>query len=204
MRIIFLLILLGGLAAGVGYPWLTRNFSGDEIGRYLVYERGGSFRPVSVELQPSDAPVQVLVDMTSLDEATLQADRTALTMTVSSGGRTVLAETLSFVSMAPREVNPQLSERIHRDAAGVLEPVAAGAYQFTIGMGDIEEITVKSVQLILKRNAAAVDPRIQPIGFALTAIGFIGLVLAMRRRKARAKAVRTAEPPSPKWGRNGG
>ena len=35
MRILFLLILIGGLALGIAYPWAVQNASGREIGAYM-------------------------------------------------------------------------------------------------------------------------------------------------------------------------
>ena len=65
MRTIFFLIFLAGLAAGFGYPWYVTNFSGREIGTWQVYDRGGSFSPVTTKLSSADGPVRVLVDMTA-------------------------------------------------------------------------------------------------------------------------------------------
>lgn len=200
MRTVFLLILLAGIGAAIGYPWAVNNFSGAEIGRYPVYERGGEFRPVTVELAAGDAPVRVLVDMVSTGQPVLQADRTVLTLTASKDGSTVLADTLSFVHAAARDVNPQLQERVFRDAAGLIDPVVPGSYVFTIGRGDAEQIAIQSVEMILRREAITLDPRVQPIGFAMMAIGVVGFVLAMRRRRRDRRAAPDTPPP-PKWGR---
>ena len=202
MRTIFLLILLAGAAAGFGYPWYVTNFSGRELGSFQVYERGGTFRPVTVALSSADAPVRVLVDMTAVAPPEFAQAGTALTITASTaGGRTVLAEPLSFSEAKPQERSPQLREKIYRDEAGVITDVEDGDYTFTVGRGDAEEIQIQSVDLVLRAGAGAVDPRVQPIGFALIAIGFIGLVLSMRRRKRERNP--NSEPP-PRWGRGGG
>jgi hypothetical protein len=204
MRALFLLILLAGIGAALGYPWAVNNFAGAEIGRYPAYARGGPFTPVSVDLEAGDAPVRVLVDMTALGQTNMQTDRTALTLTAATGGATVLADTLTFASTTARDVNPQLQERIYRDTAGLIDPVKPGTYVFTLGPGDAEDIVIKSVDLILRREAVAVDARIQPVGYALMAVGFIGLVLAFRRRKAAAEERNpNSQPPPPRWGRNG-
>ena len=202
MRTIFLLILLAGAAAGFGYPWYVTNFSGRELGSFQVYERGGTFRPVTVALSSSDAPVRVLVDMTAVAPPEFAQAGTALTITASTAdGRTVLAEPLSFSEAKPQERSPQLREKIYRDEAGVITDVEDGDYTFTVGRGDAEEIQIQSVDLVLRAGAGAVDPRVQPIGFALIAIGFIGLVLSIRRRKRERNP--NSEPP-PRWGRGGG
>lgn len=199
MRTIFFLILLAGAAMGFGYPWYVTNFSGHEMGTWRVSD-GGAFRPVTVALSSADEPLRVLVDMTAVAPPEFARGRTALTLTVSTGGRTVLAETLSFNEAKPQERSPQLREKIYRDEAGVITGIEKGDYTFVVGPGDAEGIQIRSVDLILRRGAGALDPRLQPVGFTLTAVGFIGLVLSMRRRKRERKP--DAEPARPRWGRD--
>jgi hypothetical protein len=201
MRTLFFLILMFGLGAGVVYPWAVTNFSGREIGTWQVYDRGGSFRPVTAKLSSTDEPVRVLVDMTALAPPEFAPQSTVLTITVSTGGRTVLAETLSFSEAKPQEKSPQLREKIYRDEAGVITGIEDGDYTFVVGQGDEEGIEIRAVDLVLRAGAGAVDPRLQPIGYALAAIGFIGLVLSMRR--GRRERNPNSQPPPPRWGRGG-
>ena len=70
MRFIFLLLLLAGAVLGVGYPWYVSNFSGAEIGTWRVYDSASGFRSVDVTLAAVDAPLRVLVDMTTLGAPT--------------------------------------------------------------------------------------------------------------------------------------
>ena len=202
MRTIFFLIFLAGLAAGFGYPWYVTNFSGREIGSWPAYERGGQFQPVNVRLTAEDEPVRVLVDMTAVAPPEFAQAGTALTITASTQGRTVLAEMLTFSEAKPQEKSPQLREKIYRDEAGVITGIEDGDYTFVVGRGDAEDIQIQSVDLILRGGAGAVDPRAQPVGYALLAIGFIGLVLALRRGKREGNP--NSQPPPPRWGRGGG
>ncbi len=200
MRVIFLLILLAGLAAGFGYPWWVTNVSGHEIGSYPAYA-AGAFRPVTVPLTSAEEPVRVLVDLTAIAPPEFRDAGTVLTLTASAGGRTVLAETLSFHEAKPQEKSPQLREKVYRDEAGVIADVEDGDYSFVIGQGDAEGIQIKAVDLVLRGGAGTVDPRAQPVGYAASAIGFIGLVLSLRRRRERNP---DSGPPAPRWGRGGG
>lgn len=195
MRILFLLVLIAGLGLGIGYPWAVQNMSGREIGRYSVYQRGGGFRTVDVQLAAADAPVRVLVDMTSIGNLTLSGSQTALTLTASTGGRTVLAETLTFAHQEPRNDSPQSGGITYRDEAGVIDPVAPGTYTFVVGPGDADDIEMRSVELVLRAGAAGLDPRAAPIGYVLMAVGFVGFVLGLRGGRG------SAEPPKPRWGR---
>jgi hypothetical protein len=200
MRMLFVLILLIGTGIGVVYPWAMANFSGHEIGTWRVYEQG-RFKPVTVALAGRVAPVRVLVDLTAKAERIVSQQRTVLTLTAATGGRTVLASTLQFNhSDNPRQVSPQLPEKIFRDEAGLIPTVSPGPYIFTVGPGDAEGIEMRAVDLVLRSGAGEIDPRARPVGFSLMAAGLIGLVLAMRFGGGRPENP-NSQPPPPRWGR---
>ncbi|MEQ1944089.1 hypothetical protein ABMA32_16865 [Mesorhizobium sp. VNQ89] len=201
MRTFFLLVLIAGVAAGFGYPWAVTNFSGRELGTWPVYERGSGFRPVTTRLTEADAPVRVLVDLTSLGPVEFAPRSTVLTVTASTGGRTVLADTLTFAEAKPQERSPQMRDRIYRDEGGVITDIEDGDYIFVIGPGDADGIEMSAVDLVLRASAVSVDRRVPPIGYAAAAIGFIGLVLSLRRRRRDRAASTEALPP--RWGRSG-
>ena len=200
MRILFLLILIGGLALGIAYPWAVQNASGREIGAYSAYERGRGFQPVDVELSPSDAPVRVLVDMTSIGSLVVPDSATVLTLTASVDGRTVLADTLTFIREDTRNDSPQSGAVVHRDEAGVIDPVEAGPYTFVVGPGDAEGIEMRKVEVVLRGGVMEADRRAAPIGYVLMVVGFVGFVLSLRGRAGKADN----EPPKPRWGRGAG
>ena len=202
MRFLFLLILLAGTGIGVIYPWAMTNFSGHEIGTWRVYEQG-RFKPLTVPLSGRDAPVRVLVDLTARAERIVSQQRTVLTLTAATNGRTVLASTLQFNhSDNPRQASPQLPDKIFRDEAGLIPAVSPGPYTFTVGPGDAEDIPMRAVDLILRSGVGEIDGRARPVGFSLMAAGLIGLVLAMRfgRRGGRPENP-NSQPPPPRWGR---
>lgn len=203
MRVFFFLVFLAGAAAGIGYPFVLGNFSGDEIGVWRVYEHGSGFRPVTVALDWSDAPLRVLVDMVSVGTPRLSGDRTVLTLTAATGGRTVLAGTIGFVNATPRQDSPQSGDQIYRDEAGVMTKLDSGDYLFTVGPGDADGIEMRSVDLVLRGGAAEPDPRAVPIGYMLMAVGAVGFVIALSRG-GRRPGNPNSKPPAPRWGRSGG
>ncbi|MEW6629670.1 MAG: hypothetical protein AB1440_02255 [Pseudomonadota bacterium] len=201
MRFLSILLIVAGAAIGVFYPWATSNFSGRAIGTYRVYE-GGRFRPVTVQLAASDAPVRVLVDLTALAERVASQQRTVLTLTAASGGRTVLASTLSFNHTDnPRQASPQLPGKIFRDEAGVIGTVSPGAYVFTAGPGDADGIDMRAVDVILRAGAGSVDERALPAGYGLMGIGLAGLVLSLVLGRGGPQNP-NSQPPAPRWSRN--
>ncbi len=202
MRFVFLLVILAGVALAGLYPWYNNHFSGEEIGVWSVYERDTGFRQVEAALSPSQAPVRVLVDLTTVTPVDFSRDATVLTLTADIGSRTVLADTMSFGESKPRTQSPQMQAQTYRADAGVITPTEAGTYRFTVGQGDAEGINFSKVELVLRSGTAITDPRAQPAGFSLIAIGVIGLVVASRLRR-RSRDRRQAEPPPTQWGRGG-
>ena len=204
MRFLSVLLLIAGAAVGIFYPWVTSNFSGHPIGTYRVYE-GGRFRPVTVQLAASDAPVRVLVDLAARAERIAGQQRTVLTLTAVGGGRTALASTLSFNHTDnPRQVSPQLPDKIFRDEAGVIQTVTPGPYTFTVGPGDADGIDMRAVDLILRAGTGSIDERARPAGYTLMGIGLAGLALSLvfGHRGGRPQNP-NSQPSPPRWGRNG-
>jgi hypothetical protein len=200
MRFLFILILLAGTGIGLFYPWATSNFSGHEIGTWRVFGQG-QFKPVTVPLSGRDAPVRVLVDLTARAERIVSQQRTVLTLTAATNGRTALASTLQFNHVDnPRQVSPQLPDKIFRDEAGVIATVSPGPYTFTVGPGDADDIPIRAVDLILRSGAGEADRRARPVGLVLMAIGLVGFLLTLRSGGARPENP-NSQPPTPRWGR---
>ncbi|AZO55469.1 MULTISPECIES: hypothetical protein [unclassified Mesorhizobium] len=199
MRFLFVLILLAGTGIGLIYPWTMTNFSGREIGTWRVYEQG-RFRPLTVSLKGRDAPVRVLVDLTARAERIVSQQRTVLTLTAATNGRTVLASTLQFNHVDnPRQASPQLPDKIFRDEAGLIATVSPGAYVFTVGLGDADDIPMRAVDLVLRSGVGEIDGRARPIGFSLMAVGLIGFLLSLRSGGGRPENPNSQPPP--RWGR---
>lgn len=202
IRIFLLVLFLGGIGL-VGLPWFSDNILARPIGTWPVYDERTGFLPAQAQLQPADAPMHILVDMKAVAPTKLGKDRAVLTLTVATEGRTVLAKALTFADSVGRDTNPQTGEKIFREITGGLETVQAGTYTFTFGAGDAEGVTMKSVDVLLKHDGMAYDPRLQPGGFVAMAIGFIGLVLTFGRTGGKPPENPNSQPPQPRWGRGG-
>ena len=205
MRGLFLLMMLAGIGAAFGYPWYFYNMSGYEIGTYTVYRRATGFAPVTVPITVAQSPVRVFVDMVPLKGWYPDQARTALTLTASSGGKTVLASALSYIASEAETKNIQTAEKVFRDRAGDIVITTSSDYRFVVGEGDIETLSLKQVDLVLRAGAQEGDPRVQPAGFAVLALGFIGLIRSRKRKdvfEPATVAPQPKEPEKPKWGRD--
>ncbi|MFZ1682347.1 MAG: hypothetical protein WAT70_15105 [Rhizobiaceae bacterium] len=195
MRIVFLLIALAGVALGIVYPAVIEGVTGSEIGRFPVFAKGSGFKALTVDLDRLDAPVRVNVEAITDAIQVMPSAAAHLTLTVAAAGRTVLAERVLFTSrISPKDV-PQ--EQTLAATAGVIDPVDTGSYLFVTALGDVDSLPLRSVDIILRRNATPVDERAQPVGYMLIVLGVIGFAVSLTRRR------RDAPPPGPRWGRGG-
>lgn len=201
MRFVFFLLLVAGLALGVGYPWVANNLIHPEMGSWRVYDPQSGFKPVTVTIAEADQPVTIVVGLTGLKQTNQQNDAAVLTLTAAHDGETVLAKTLSFNGAAAEQASPQAEEKLYRETAGVIELSDAGDYVFTVGQGDAEGVRIAAVDLVLQGGKAQLDPRAQPIGYALIVIGFIGLVISFVRKDDGGRPQNPNSQPPPRWGR---
>lgn len=199
MRIVFLVIFVGGAAIGFAYPWAARNLAGHEIGTWRVKEAATGFRPVDAQLGSADAPVEAYVDMSAMVAGPLEG-QSVLTITAATRGRTVLARSLDLSQGEKLQELPQDLNQLWRLPAGTISEVEDGVYTFTVGTGDAEGVALRSVDLRLRGGGATYDERAQPIGFSLMAVGFIGFMMSFRRG-GRGNGGGGQQPPIPRWGR---
>ena len=206
MRKLFFLMILAGVAVGFGYPWYMENRSGAEIGSFTVYRQTTGFTPVDVVLSQSQSPVRVFADLTPLRGYYPDQSRTMLTFTASTGGKTVMTSTMSFVASSAETRNLQNTEKIFRDVAGELVVTTPGSYRLVVGEGDLEGLSLKKVDLVLRANAEETDPRAFPVGMGLFGLGIFGMIRWRKRGAAQTGQTATppppAEPEKPKWGRD--
>jgi hypothetical protein len=205
MRKLFFLMILAGFAIAFGYPWYVYNMSGKQIGTYTVYRPTTGFTPVDVVLSQSQSPVRVFADLTPLKGYYPDQARTMLTFTASTSGKTVLATTMNYVASSEEAKNLQTSDKIFRDRAGDLIISQPGTYHLVIGEGDMEGLSLKKVDLVLRQNAAETDPRAFPVGLGLFGLGVFGMLKWRKRGSAPDGQTVTpppAEPEKPKWGRD--
>jgi hypothetical protein len=203
MRALFLLMIAAGVGIGFGYPWYVYNVSGKQIGTYTVYRQTTGFMPVDVVLSQDQSPVRIFADLTPLKGYYPDQARTMLTFTASVAGKTVLATTMNYVASSEEARNLQSAEHIYRDRAGDLTITQPGTYHLVVGEGDLEGLSLKKVDLVLRQNATETDPRAFPAGMALFGLGVLGMIRSGRRGGGgQTAAPPPAEPEKPKWGRD--
>ncbi len=196
MRFFFLVILFAGLALGVVYPMAVRNVSGYEIGAFPLFDSDG-FRPAEVSIAPSEAPVRVRLRMALPERLVPTRDRPVFELSVSTGGRLVFEQVVTFAG-----VDPQAGEApgrfLYEDETATIDPIDGDdVYVFTLRPALGNAVVPSRVDLVLNAGAFDLDPRAVPVGYALVAIGIVGLVAMVRRRRR----LNRENPPPPRWGR---
>lgn len=203
MRILFFLLLLIGAGVAFVYPWAVRSVEGREIGTWQLYDAGDGFHPVDVALDAAESPVRVRVDLAAVVPAGSDVDaRPVLTLTVSGGGRTLLAEALNIGGADVRDDSPQTPQRIYGIDVGPMDVPDDGTYAVTAGPGEVDGVEIVGVDLVMHAGLGVYDERAQPVGLSIMAIGFIGFVIALRRAATAKSAGST--PEQPRWGRGRG
>lgn len=203
-RLFAFLVFLAGAALAFGYPILASRLPPVPIGTWQAYSPSGGFVPIDHSLQPQDVPAEVYVDLFSSGSPKFGEDRAVLTLTASSAGKTVLAVPLTFAESVSREDAPQTPEMVYRTKAGTIETVdpSGASFTFTIGRGDVDQIDIARVDLVLERRPQPADPRAAPVGWIVMAVGAVALLLSFRGSGGAPPANPNSQPPPPRWGRD--
>lgn len=196
MRFFFLVVLLAGLALGIGYPLAVRHVPGYEIGVFPLID-GDAYRSADVSIAPSEAPVRVRLVMQVAERLVPSADRPVFRMIVTTAEQPVFEQSVTFAGVEPQAGTE--ASFLYEDDLATIDPVNGDdRYVFTleptVGGGDVSP---SRVDLILNAGAFDLDPRAVPVGYVLIVVGFVGFVaMARRRRKLNRQ-----NPPPPRWGR---
>ena len=190
--LVFFLIAAFGALLGIVYP-LAGDAGSREMGRWQAFS-AGEFISVEVRLPSDEEQVRVTVEFTA--ERALDTGRAVvLTMTAASAGSTHIAEAFVLDGIEPRIESPQSQRRVYVLHAPMLYPVGSDPYVFTFGSGEVD-VPLASVDLVLVGGIYDVDESVPPIGYGIMAVGVIGFVLSIRRRRENPNS-----SPPPRWGR---
>lgn len=195
LRLFLLIVFSIGLVLGFVYPWAAENMPGYRVGAFRVYDRDAGYVPAEVRAAPSEQPLWFALEVRSPERIDEPDDVIALTMTISTAGRTISAQTYTLHGITPREPGPQSDKWLYR-----LEPVRVldvedAPYRVVVGPGE-DEFPIASVQLIVSAGAIDIDPSVPVVGYVIMAIAGLPFLLTFRRRKPRPQ-----DGLPPRWGR---
>jgi hypothetical protein len=189
------LITAAGLFAVFAWPQIAERRSGTEKARLLVFNRddGGwerGWRPVQIDLSPSDNPVRIILDAKFAADAIKRGVTTDLLMVVARGGAVLLETALAMPVPGSGDGGPH----------GTVLPVPefsvpqAGRYTITIRSTETEDAGFLGADAIVRTGVARDPDRWQVPGYVATGLGAVLFILGGgrintgrrgRRRKRR-------------------
>ncbi len=191
MRFFGFLALLAGLAISFGYPHYQRTFDNFEIGTYRVYDAETGFVPVSVELASGDAPVEVKIRALAKQQPIAPGNRVNIPLVANKDNQT-LATAIAVFDAPPEGYDPRSSASLTMENDAIrFSTLTGGAYTFIATAGDLQDIELQAVDLVMTGRVAFADDSWTGLGYSLLAIGGVAFLLGGRRR------VRTSSPASP-------
>ena len=192
MRFFGFLVLLAGLAIAFGYPYYQRVFNNFEIGTYRIYDEANGYQPVTVSMSSGDAPVEVKIRALARQEPLAAGSRVNIPL-VANKDNVTLATSVTVFSTPPGGYDPRTSSSLTmEDQAIRFTTLTGGVYTFIATAGDLQDIELQAVDLVLTGRVSATDTSWTGLGYSLLAIGGVAFLLGGRRR------VRTAEQASAK------
>ena len=182
MRGLGVLALLAGLAIAFGYPYYQRTFNNFEIGTYRVYDAGQGYVPVTVELARGDAPVEVRIRARAEQQPIAPDSRVNIPLVANKDSQT-LATSVTVFSVPPGGYDPLTSSSLTmEDQAIRFTTLTGGAYTFIATAGDLQDIRLEAIDLVLTGRVAGFDDSWTGLGYSLLAIGGVAFIFGGRRR----------------------
>ncbi len=190
-RVLFFLLLACGFLISVVYPFAADHQQGHEIARWQALDGNGGFREFETLLPNEEEQVLVKVEVATNED--VDADAIVLTLTASTGTTTHFART--FTLEDGESLPSQEGSRRYVLDAEALWFIYDEPFRFVFTEGEVG-MPFSSVELVLIGGTYAYDEAVPPIGYAMMAMGMLGMFFTRRRRGGKSKP-----PEPPKWGR---
>lgn len=196
MKIVALLLILAGALAAIAAPLYSQSFSGEEIGTFPMFRRGETLSSPTIYLGKEEQPAIALLHMSPLVAPVAPLASATVQFEV------VREETGFFdkqIIFNPQPTDENVSApdpTVVQKLALQLFTIEPGDYTFRVRLMDEDGIDVEKIDMELRRNVVLADDRLQPLGFITIALGFLILIITVRRRPAK-----DVGRPQQNWGR---
>ena len=204
----FSVLLIGAWAiVGSGYRWHEGSLWGQEIGRYLIFDRPSGFRPISLNLVPGQSPITFRFELTPLGNYQKPNSRTNLAVHVALYENTVRQLELSFSNVGEKShwgADPV--GKIFIASLGGFQVPQAGTYTIDAKRSGPEILSMRRIYVVLESGPKKRDPTMQRVANGILLSGLLAalmsnLATAVSKRR-KPDRVDLAEPEKPKWGRD--
>lgn len=183
MRIFCIFLFVAGLITGVIWPWAQRNFGGEQIGTWPLYQRGSGYQTAHIVLKAGDAPLRIFVDASPMAGAVSGQKPSVLNLAVSRDDVPVLAQRLSYsVKSGNAQRDLPQSGAVIRQSAKDMETVQDGNYAFSVRVVE-DGLSLTKADLVLRRGAPPVNENIVTFGVVIMVAGLYGFMRSRLCRK---------------------
>lgn len=205
LRLLAILLILGGLGAGFVWPQLVMRHSGKELARIAVFERGtspagGQWQPGRMRLSPADNPMRLLVEASFLPGRKLDAPTTGLRVSIATGGSIIMEGV--FDMPLPRQSLPDGNVPVSSFATPDFAVDTQDLYTLSASPVEGGDLNFNKVEIALRSDVEIPDTRYRTPAIAAIGLGVLLLLFGSGRRSApasRGKAPKKKQKR--KWGR---
>ena len=200
-RFILIMMLIVGALLGIGFPWYVSNFTGEPLAKLVFYQRGGTWKPVKVQLEkklfPVGLKVHLLIDAPS--DRLSETGRFALKVRGPNG--------LSYRDILEFSINPVGDGDANGTVqdiwrfADTLQFVANEPYVFELETLGKNPLSVKLAELHLTATIGTYDTKILPVGATLMGVGGFGLLLSFLAGRGKSRKQKKPRARRFRWGR---
>ncbi len=199
MRVVAFLLLIGGVAAGVIWPWIQMNWMGDPIGELTLYERNSGWQDITIVLSIAENPVRMRFEARTLPDGKLPPINIPIAVRIRDADGPLVAAIINLPAKG-RETGPEgglisgVSSPVFR-VQKTGEHVLTAAFAPNPNDGNITKPDLASVKVTFIANAAEPDET-HKVPAAVAVLFGVYLLFRTRKRKKRKE-----KPEDMKWGR---
>lgn len=199
VRLIAILVILGGIVAGFVWPSYVMRESGSELGRSTVYERvtdGATtfWRPANMRLTPRDNPMRISVEGFVVTGQRFPPTGAAMLISVAARGEIVIEGEFDLVSVdqGGNELSGRRASLVTPEFEVELEEV------YTIAVAPIgsDDHNLEKVEVALRGSVETPDKRYRTHGYVAIGVGVLLLILSGRSGGRRSKTQRAGKSTS--------
>lgn len=206
MRLLGILLLLGGLYFAIAKPWFSTQFTGEKIATSTLFQKGDGWRAGTVELDDDDGPFRTRINVYRLQGKIRSRERLHLIFRVqdANSGSVVVEKRLALnLDEASNNTRSDV-EQLHSVAVEAFDVPDESTYK--VGVVPVSANNPDRVDLNIHPNILRVEAvTSQKVeaggadnlfnGALMIGAGILLISLAgRRRRRARAPEKRPAEP----------
>lgn len=203
LRLIAVVLILGGAVAAIAWPLAMTRGSGETNLRETIFspkidEPAPQWRTTTIELAPVDSPVSLTLTAEYITENQTLRESMQYSVKLETAGTEILSDEIELV--AQRSESPNTNNKIYSVVLPEFDVKQTAAYVVSLRPSSSAAQQLEKLGISIRSVEKAPDNRFVKPGFA--ALG-LGVVLWLFTTGRRTKSARNRqERKSRKWGRS--